>query len=303
MNKKGLIFLLAFPIVLHLCNLFFLHFRAESSPNRCVHRFRKEFTTPVEGLDTSTLDAILSQPFHYLGQGKQMVAYESEDGKVVLKLFNPMSPLKKGWYTRWTLWKRYSSLKWFSREWLSQKERLFKLFKRHKIAFEHLQDETGLLYVHLSPSEKITHYLHLTDQHGKKHILPLENTPFVLQEKAVPVPTYLTQLLNNHEIEKAALAIGRLEALFEKRTELGITDRIQTMHNNYGFVGDKPIQIDVGRIHMNEELIPDKEAEKRRLNESLHSWVSAHFPQLFEEHKAICSDLINEPLPSLGKNQ
>lgn len=245
---------------------------------------------PVEGLDPACLDRILTQPFHYLAQGTQMVAYESEDKTVVLKLFNPMRPLKKEWYKEWALWKHYSSFKWISRAWLKQKERLFKLFERHKIAYELLKEETGLLYVHLFPSAQVTHYLHVTDQNGKNHILPLEKTPFVLQKKAILVPAYLQKLLEQGEIEKAHLALHRLETLLAKRARLGITDRIQTMHNNYGFVGDQPIQLDVGRIHLSEEIQADPKQEKERLQHNLHVWVAAQFPQLFDLHQPLCKE-------------
>jgi len=280
MNKKGLVFLLIFPVALHLFSLFFLHFNERFSPRDFSHGFREEYITDVEGLNTEQLDPIFAQPFHYLGRGKQMVALESADGKYVIKLFNPMRPQKRQWYRRWDLWKRYSSLKWISREWFQKKARLAKLFKRHKIAFEHLQNETGLLFVHLAPSEKVIHYLHMTDEKGKNHILTLADTPFVLQKKAILVPSYLQSLIEKGEEAKAEEAIHKLENLFAKRLALGISDRIQTMHNNYGFVGDEPIQIDVGRINIEEEFLENPEKEQARLVDNLHMWVDTRFPNL-----------------------
>lgn len=280
MRKKSLLWIFLLPIVLHLFHLFVLHFGEKFNPYDFEHGFKQNCLANISKLDFSKLDSILLQPFHYLGHGKQMTAFESEDGKYVLKLFNPMRPLKRGWYKQWKFWKRYSSLKWISREWFQKRARLKKLFKRHKIAYKKLRSETGLLFVHLAPSQKICHYLQLIDNRGKKHIVPLASTPFVLQEKAILVPQHLHHLIQSGQIESAKQAIVSLERLFEKRLEEGITDRIQTMDNNYGFVGEKPIQIDVGRIRIEEEIKINPDSERKRILNTFHQWLGSRFPEL-----------------------
>ncbi|NGX38164.1 MAG: hypothetical protein K1000chlam2_01336 [Chlamydiae bacterium] len=280
MKKKILLLVLAFPIALHLFSLFFLHFDGEFSSKVFEHGFDKTYSTQVPELDFSNLDSILGQRFHFLGHGKQMMAFESEDGCYVLKLFNPMRPLKKNWHTKWKYWKRYSSIKWISREWFQKKARLKKLFVRHQMAYEFLREETGLIFAHLSPSKRICYFVHVTDHHGRIHVLALENTPFIIQEKAILVPRYLNNLVKTNRLEEANAAVIRLEKLLEKRISVGITDRIQTMENNYGFVGEKPIQIDIGRIRFNPELIKNPEEERLRILGNLNSWLTENYPHL-----------------------
>ena len=280
MNKKLWPLALVLPVVFHLFSLFFLHFDGEFHPKKFEHGFDKSYSTQVSDLDYSHLDSIIGQHFHFLGHGKQMTAFESEDGLYVLKLFNPMRPLKKKWYTNWKYWRRYSSIKWISREWFQKKTRLKKLFVRHQIAHEFLRDETGLVFVHLSPSKRICHYVHVTDQRGRIHVVALENTPFILQEKAVLVPRYLNHLVKENRFEEAHAAVSRLQTLLEKRISVGITDRIQTMENNYGFVGKKPIQIDIGRIRFNPELIKNPEEERLRILGNLNTWLTENYPHL-----------------------
>ena len=275
--KKRLLLLLLLPIFAQLMNLFAFHFRERFHPREFEHGFRPSYSQEVSGLDYNALDPILSQPFHYLGHGKQMVALESNDGKYVLKIFNPMRPLKKQWYKKWRYWKRYSSLKSIKREWFTKKARLKKLFRRHKIAYEHLKEETGLVFVHLKQDPRICHLVHVTDHLGKKHILALQDTPFVLQKKATLVPAYLTRLIEQGQHDQALLALTQLENLFDRRIEEGITDRIQTMENNYGFVNGRPIQIDVGRIRKFPNLDPD---EKERIMKSFDAWLQEAFPTL-----------------------
>jgi len=276
MKKKALLFLFITPIGLHLFCLFFLHFNERFHTRDFEHGFKQSYSTSVQGLDYENLDSILLQDFSYLGHGKQMLAFVSADGRYVLKVFNPMRPLKKRWYLQSKYWKRYSSLQWIKLEWFQKNARLKKLFTRHKLAFELLRDETGLLFVYLEPSERVNHYVHVTDNRGNKQTLILANTPFVIQEKAVLVPQHLAGLASKKAVKKA---IARLEKLFDKRIEEGITDRIQTMENNYGFVGDKPIQIDIGRIRF-DPLIKEKPgAEKARILQNFHEWLGRKFPE------------------------
>lgn len=277
MLRKG-IFVIFFVLAFHFIQLFFLHFNGKIKPASFAHGFSPQYTQTVLGLDPSILDEIFNQPFYRLGMGKQMVAFVSEDQKYVLKLFNPMRPLQKKWYTKWKCWKEYSSLKWLKREWLGKTEKLKKLFKRHKIAYELLKDETGLEYVHLAPSKQVCHYMTVIDEKGKKIPFHLANTPFVLQKKATLVPIYLNGLIQTNRIEEAKIALKQIENLLEKRLEMKITDRIQTMYNNYGFVDDRPIQIDVGRIRICEAF--DVSEEKERIFKNFQTWAAEHYDYL-----------------------
>lgn len=282
MVKKLLLYsflFLLFAGVLQLCNLFFWHVNTTFIPKQFIHGFQKEYSTPVSGLDFSLLDNIFAEPFHYLGHGKQMIALESENRQFVLKLFYPMRPLKNEWYKHAKYWKEYFSLKWILRELFQKKVRLKKLFIRHQLAFEKLQKETGIVFVHLSPSTHISHTITIKDKIGKQHFLDLTNTPFIIQEKAILVPEYLATLFKQNAINEIKEAITALEHLFARRIEEGITDRIQTMANNFGFVGKKPIQIDVGRIHFDESIFLTPEKEYERVLNNFHAWLYKQFPQ------------------------
>ncbi|MDN3506949.1 MAG: hypothetical protein P0S96_06940 [Simkaniaceae bacterium] len=262
MLKKITLTALTIPFALHLFQLFFLHYDGNFAAKKFAHGFEKNYSQEVSDQDYSTLGTAVAQPYRFLGQGKQMIAFASEDNKYVLKFFNPMRPLKAKWYTNSKYWKRYSSLKWISREWLGKKARLKKLFVRHKMAFELLKDETGLLFVHLSPKKQVCHLVSLKDKKGKEHFVSLTDTPFILQEKAQLAASYFETLIQENKVEQAKEAIAAMETLFETRLKLGITDRIQTMENNYGFVDGKPIQIDVGRIRQDPELNYEEEQER-----------------------------------------
>lgn len=257
---------------------FSFHFGQRFHPQDFEHGFEKSYKTEISGQDPTLLPKIFAQPFHFLGQGKQMTAFVSADDRYVIKFFNPMRPLKKNWIFEPKYILHYCSLKWISREWLGKKRRLHELFERHKIAFESLKVETGLVYLHFSDTDNLNQWIELTDRSGKKHLVALHNTPFVLQEKAELVPKRLSALLAQGDKQKAAELISSLEGLFRKRAEAHITDRIQTVDNNYGFVGDRAIQIDVGRIRIDQEL--EVHAEVARILDDLHQWIGSHFTEM-----------------------
>lgn len=278
--RKKKIFFLFLPFIIYLFFASVSQFAENFKPKNFEHGFKKTYATQVSGLDYSQLDPILSQPFHYLGQGMQMTAFESADGNFVLKLFNPSRPLQKHWYLDWKNVKRLFSINGISYKWFQKDSRLEKLFFRHQIAFSVLREETGLLFVHLFPSDRISHFVHVTDKNGKKHILSLNTTPFVLQKKAVLAATYLDKLMQENKVEEAKEAIARIEQLFAKRLQLGITDKNQTMWNNYGFISNQPIQIDVGKIRIDPILLQQPAEEQKRILDNFHSWLSTRYPGL-----------------------
>lgn len=265
---------------MHLCCVIYFHFGDNFHARHFEHGFRKLYSTEVSGLDYSKLDQILNQPFHTLGQGEQMTALESADGQYVLKLFNPRVPLKTNWYLNWKHWKRTYSVRWISHEWLQTARRLEKMFKRHQIAFSVLREETGLLFVHLSPTDRISHFVHVLDKQNKRHILNLNKTPFVLQKKAILAADYLDKLVKENKITKAKEAVAQIEELFAKRLKLAITDQNQTMHNNYGFVDAKPIQIDIGKIQVDPILLQEPSAEQKRILDNFHNWLKLRYPSI-----------------------
>lgn len=263
-------------VAVHLISLFAFHFDENFSARAFEHGFEKSYTQTLSNLEIEPLDAILAQRFFYLANGKQMTAFASEDGNYVLKLFNPMRPLKPNWYRHFSRWRQYSSLKWISREWFGKKARLKKLFLRNRLAYEKLKDETGLVYAHLKPSKKICHYIHITNKKGEIDVLCLEKTPFVLQKRAELVPERLRRLMKENDEEGLEQMKQALETLFARRIEEGITDRIQSLCNNYGFVGERAIQIDFGRIRYEPEM--EKREERARIMNGLNEWLTQNVP-------------------------
>lgn len=261
--------------------LLYLYTHREIKPTDYYHHLSSECVLDIDQESKSAAEKILAgKKFTYLGNGVQMVAFESEDHQYVIKYFLPRRNLKKKWFVDPKKLLHFSSLRWISHVYLKRKARLEKLLKRHQLAFEKMREEAGLVYVHINDSTSLSGEVQLVDKEGETVFLPLNKYPFVLQKKAVLIPEALNGLIASGDLQGAQNVLLGLKNLFTARAEKGITDRQQTMHNNYGFINGKAIQIDLGRIAVNQTIAQNSDEELARIFKMLKQWTDENYPQL-----------------------
>jgi hypothetical protein len=183
------------------------------------------------------LKMVLSSPFKFLGEGAQAFAFESSDGKYVLKFFK-MRRFTPSWQDHLcphVVRRRLKNLHW--------------VFNGYKIGYDQFRKETGLVFIHLAKTTHLNQIATLVDETGKTHTIDLDKTEFVLQEKAELIFDRLSKLYAEGDVEKAHQAIASVLKLVQNRVDKGYADRDKAVSNNYGFVGDKPIQLDIGRLY------------------------------------------------------
>lgn len=221
------------------------------------------------------LNAILSQPFTYLGEGHQCIAFESQDHQYVLKI-----PLRKS--PPW----------WHQLPFLAQKQqkeitysihkKLIKDSARYLLAFEHLREETGLIYVHLNRTTFLNRKIQVQDKAGKHHIIDLDPIEFFLQKKAQLIIPTLDQWMKEGQIDHAKQGLTNLVKLFYTRFSKGIEDPEQHLEGNFGFLGTEAVQIDIGHIRKQQQPL-DKAVEKEkiwRLLAPLKKQLESNYPEL-----------------------
>lgn len=275
---------LALVVILPIGHLIYLYAHREFAPSDFRHPFVLQLTGRVSSVEREEVLHILNQPFHYCGAGKQMTAFESADERYVIKFFNPRPLLREKWFHSFKKMAHFNSSRWISNAYFKRKQRLLKLFDRYQMAYDDLRDESGLVYVHLNQSTYLGKTLTLIDQKGAEHTLSIVQYPFVLQKKAKLVNAEFNALMQAGDSERLKERVEQLYALFRSRATKGFTDRIQTLHNNYGFVGDRAIQIDLGRIHKDEEISKDPSEEIERVNSGVKESLKANYPALFYIH-------------------
>lgn len=237
-------------------------------------------TAPLSPENKIKLESGLEQKFHYLGCGGQCFAFGSEDGRYVIKFF------------KHKIRKPYSYFLKLPLPWpLSERQKrylekaLFKLnrdFTSYKIAYEELQEETGVIYIHLNkgpfPSPSVT----IVDKLGIEHQIALDKVEFVIQSKAELVYSRIEGLMVKGDLAEARQALRAILEVIVSRCKKGIFDEDPRIHRNFGFVNDKPIFIDVGRF-VRDPLRKDPsvyKADLRTITKRFRSWLNESYPEL-----------------------
>ncbi len=257
MIKKLLLFVLAFYAIGKFC-----HKETDGFALAKVSTFFLNEDLPeIEDIPATT--------FRYLGKGGQSYIFVSEDDRYVLKLFRSS---------------RLNILKLlpFEKQIDKQENLIRKTLESYSIADRYLKEETGLIGVHLTQKGKLPP-LKIIDKLGIAHPLNPNDYPFVIQEKAVLVKERISQLMNAGNLLGAKQALSNLFSLIEERKAKGIGDADANVTKNFGFCGDRAIQIDGGRFSFSPCL---NEKLQKSLDELLR-WINENYPQLGEQLEAI----------------
>jgi hypothetical protein len=207
----------------------------------------------------------LSQPYRYLGKGKQTYAFVSEDGKWVVKFFNHK-------YFQLPLWALLLPEEKIKRE----KRREF-YEKSYGIAATALKEETGIVYLHQGPSPSPMPRLLAKDNLGRAHRVDLNRTPFVLQRKA----SLLYPALQAMRPEELDASIDQFVSLIASRIDLKIGDKDHNVEDNFGILDGRVVHLDPGRLYY-EEALWDPEKLKYEWWSATHQfrkWLQVNYPE------------------------
>lgn len=225
---------------------------------------------PLKGASShlsSSVNAILAQPFQYLGKGRQCFVFESKDGQYVLKFFN----------------QRYLRMPWYG--WLIGKQEKAKREKR-QFFFEHSYDiafrEFGeeILFLHMGQSEEMP-TVTIRDKARRKRVLDLNRIPFVLQRKGKPFYQGLQAAFESEGMDGLKREIDAFIAQIDSRISKHIADADVDVENNWGYVGSHLFHLDPGRLYID----PTLENSDRRRKEwdtatyRLRKWLKIHYPE------------------------
>lgn len=211
---------------------------------------------------TQEVREILSQKFHFLGKGAQAYAFESQDGKYVVKLFrsDPKMSEKK---TR-------------------------ALFRACQLASNQLQNETGLIYVHLNPTSLNLPWFCCKDAVGRSYQFPLDEMRFAVQKKAEKIKETLLALRDRPDEMKKRL--HQFVEMLTSRRKAGVVNTDPSLGRNFGFLVDRAVEFDFG----NYADSPDAAREVDRFCEKLAKWMTKEMPEWASYLKEL--DNVSDPL-------
>ncbi len=224
---------------------------------------------------------ILEQPFSYIGKGGQSYVFASADGQYVIKFFK-FKHLRPNWLVE--ALPEIGFLKEYKESNIARKKRLIQgVFSGYRVAYEKHRSESGILFLKLNPQAGI--YVTLHDKLGRKHHVNLEKIPFIIQEKARPTRDIIEAALNVGDLALVKQRMRQIVALYHAEYTKGIVDRDHGILHNTGFVGEKPIHLDVGKVSARPEI---NQPENRRADleivyQRYTGWLKNHYPHYYEE--------------------
>ncbi|MDE3046192.1 MAG: hypothetical protein KGJ02_06070 [Verrucomicrobiota bacterium] len=211
--------------------------------------------------------------FRYLGRGRQMFAFESEDGKYVLKFFNRHN-LEVPWYLKLPISLPY---------WQKQRERWTEKMRiypeSYRLAIAYLPQETGLLQVHMGSSSVSYPVVEIRDRPSATYLVDLNHVPFVLQKKGSG--SFLKALLTAREEGNLNQVLDAFLAFHAKRIHCLVGDQDRDIKRNYCWEGDHPLYIDPARFFYDPTLQDSERIqwEWEKVTYRLRDWLSQQIPE------------------------
>jgi hypothetical protein len=258
---KLILFVAGFVLVERFCHSVTEGFR----PHKILSTlsFNPDYATPPA---TDAIRQLLAQPFYFLGSGGQCYAFESKDKKSILKVFKHHHMRPESFFNR-----------------AEKQERLRSIFLSFKLAYDRFQERTGLLFLHLNKTDDLQQTLTLFDAIGIAHAFDLDNLEFALQKKATLAYPHIAACMQRGDLESAKASVQSLIELMVERSRAGLADRDPIVKRNFGFIGNRAVEIDLGSFYEDPMLTSPPAYKKQLLYESFRfkQRIQKRHPELY----------------------
>lgn len=268
--KKALIFFVVFFAIYAAYDFYNRQFRLQN-----IRFFAEEQASeslPSEEI-LHILKTVLAQPFYYLDRGKQSYVFASQDGQYVIKFFDirAIDPTRRGPLA--------------SVDKVSLERKMARLVQGYRLAYKQNLEGSGLIFARVAIGPLAGLEATLFDRFGRHHQIDLSQVPFIIQKKAVPTRILISASLENGDLPRAKSYLGRIVGMYLSEYSRGLYDRDHNFMYNTGFVDDRPIRIDLGRLRADPSFqnpsVMAKDLHKIALR--VREWSERHFPQYAEE--------------------
>lgn len=257
--------------------------------------------TRVNSGDESQARDILKQPFHYLAKGCQAYCFISDDGKYVLKFFKYQRYQTSPFITPFTFIPSVND--YVQKRQQHKLEKLEFFMQAWIIANNHLKEESGLVYVHLSKSKHLNQPIVFFDKMGFRHELEADNLEFLIQRTAEP----LQKVISKSSSQDSIKLIDQLIDMLVHEYSLGLGDHDPALLQNTGVYNGKPFHIDVGQFYFNPQFKEPKGFYQDLFNRTyeMREWLKRTNPEvekgLTQKLKKLMGDDFEKMKPYFGR--
>ncbi len=282
-NSIALMLVVSAPFFCLMCGLYLCFqstgFNVDKVSSKLAYNQEWEIPAPSREERDQLIHEIFPQTYYYLGSGGQCYAFISEDRQYVLKFFK-MQNLSSAGGMRSFPFNLMDRLRSRSRH---DNQLLFeRVFASYLDAYSSLKAETGLLYVHLNKTTDLKAKVALIGVDGKKHLIDLDATEFVVQRRAEKIFDRLSALKGYEHGEEAKQLIRSFFQLIASRAQKGFTDPKLSIRNNFGFVGTQAVQFDCGTLARDSSMKYPYNFRKEILfvAERFDEWAQSNMPEM-----------------------
>lgn len=251
-------------------------------------------TRPLTQDEQLLVGQILTQPFRYLGKGCQSYVFASDDGQYVVKFFKYQRYRHKPWLDYLTFIGPVAEIREKSIE--KKRERLDSLYTSWKIGFDHLQKETGLVYVHLNKTNTLNQNITIFDKMGFEHTLEADQMEFLIQKRAEMLCSTIDRLMAKGEEKQAKELLTNLVNIIVEEYKRGFADNDHALMQNTGVYQGIPIHVDVGQFVYDVKMQNPDVANQEIFNKMfrLRKWLQ-------QEHPTLIGHLDKELVGAMGE--
>lgn len=237
-------------------------------------------TPPLSVDKKNEIASILTQEFYYLGKGCQSYVFSSKDGNYVLKFFKYQRFRPQAWLNYLTALPYIEKVR--NEKINKKRDKLDYALSSWELAYEELQAETGVMYVHLNKSGEWNNKLVLFDKMGFRHEVDAGSTEFMLQKKATMLCETLLTLKKNDANNKAKDLIDNLLIRLLSEYKRGYADNDHALMQNTGVYDGTPIHIDVGQFVKNPIASDPKIYHQELFNKmwKFRLWLKKNYAEL-----------------------
>lgn len=237
---------------------------------------------PEDKISENELNSILDQPYSYIGKGAQSYVFGSADDKYVIKFFK-FKHLKPSIFWEWM--PSIGPLKTYKDKLAARKQRkLLGVFRAHKLAYDVDRAQSGLVFIQLNISQNPRRSVTVINKMGMKVDIDLEHIPFILQKKGVTLRSALTELLDKYDLDTVEKRVGQIFEMYANEYAMGIYDHDHGVMRNTGFIDDKPLHLDVGKLAKKSSMLQKKFAREDAdiVTKSIKQWLNKNYPKEYQ---------------------
>lgn len=240
----------------------------------------KDCRSPVTELPTSLdLSHIFDREFKFLGKGCQVYAFES--GDYVIKFLRHHKYKPPFWLNLISIGERLRRYR--DGVVTYKKTRVKNAFRSYIMAYEDLKEETAVLYLHLGKTDHIKKNLTIIDKVGKRRLIDLDGSHFIIQKKAKKLRPYLLRVSKAGKLERSRELIDGYFDILKRRCLKGIKNVDHSGYlRNMGYIGDDIVEIDLGGYRKRDYVLTEKGMRKEFLYFAykLERWAKKKSPNI-----------------------